>query len=176
MITVKSNIADVAKQFRAYPEKVVKRATSRSINESLTSTRAEFARHMAAEADVPRSVARASTTLKRSTARTLTGELNASGDPIAIRAYGARKTATGVRAKVRGQIWNIDGAFRLKSKGNHWFKRSTEKRMPIYRVTGPPLPLNVTETRLKMLRIYSLRKFAERMSRNVKFYLQRKKV
>lgn len=121
----------------------VNRATSRALNKTATSVRAEAARMMKQKRDIPISEIKRQMAIKRATVRTLTAVVTVSGRPISIRHF-ARHGARGVTVRIEQGSKRT----RLMRHGNKafvnpvWrpgvFVRKGKKRLPI--VAWTPVP------------------------------------
>lgn len=80
--------------------------------------------------------------LRRSTLRTLTATITASGRPLPLIDFNARKGAKGVTAKAWGKRKQYKGTFiaRMPNGKRGVFKRSGKKRLPIKELFGPSIP------------------------------------
>lgn len=121
----------------------VNRATSRALNKTATSVRAEAARMMKKKRDIPVSEIKQQMSIKRATVRKLEAVVVVSGRPISIRHF-ARHGARGVTVRIEQGSKRT----RLSRYGNKafvnpvWrpgvFIRKGKKRLPI--VAWPPVP------------------------------------
>lgn len=131
MINVESNIQDIVRKYKAYPDKVVTTATQRSLNDAAGAVRVEYGNILKRELpELKGAAGRGITRLRRATRRRLAARVSMTGTPIPIKYFGARKTADGLRVTLAGKTVTVRGAFRVKAKSNHWFVRTQAKRTP----------------------------------------------
>lgn len=131
MIQVSSNIEDIVRKYRHYPDRVVTAATQRALNDTGSAVRTEYGTVLKRELPELRgSAGRGVTRLTRATRRRLVARVSMTGAPIPIKYFGARKTSDGLRVTLAGKTVTVRGAFRIKAKSNHWFVRTESKRIP----------------------------------------------
>lgn len=185
-IVISSNVDDVIKQYSNVPRAVVQRAASIGINDAVKQTRTKYVAAMV-KAGTPRSAASKSVTTVLTNASRLFGMLIASGKALSLKYYGARATAKGISANVRGRRVQVPGGFKIASAGNHPFVREDRRRTPnlnnsrnakglgpqrkdprkIRMLMGPPIALSVTQPAIDGLQEFARAKFTERFAYHV---------
>lgn len=194
-IKIQSNLDAIQRKYKDYNKTTVKRSVNKAINDSLKQTRTQYVNSMLNKTTgITKRVIKGSVVLTRSTLRTLLGTIAASDKPISLKYYGARETKSGVSAKIQGKRWNIPGGFKIKKLGGNFYKRTKDKRIPyvtnrrakgtgprkdprpIKLLTGPPVPLSITQAELQKLKKFSRDKLYERIEYHVKTASKKRKL
>lgn len=126
----------------------VSRAASRALNKTATSVRADVAREIQKKRNLRIGVIKKQLKLKRATKNYLLASIEASGEPIAMRHFGANATKKGVTVRITKGTKRIaltkygNKSFIVPGfAGNNIFVRKTKKRLHIVewqRVPGIP--------------------------------------
>lgn len=115
---------------------VIRRALNRTGDMAYT----RVVRVLAEETGAQQKAVRAALRKQRASHSALRYEIVARGGFIPLRDFGARQTRKGVSAAPWGVRRVFPGAFIVKSKGGHVFKRTGKKRLPIEKLWGPSIP------------------------------------
>jgi hypothetical protein len=150
MFAIQIAAPQLARLIRAVGEarKSLPREISAAINATAKKTRLDIGRKIRAEIAVKKEsvenlikVVRQSSPLRLSAQVRLIKGKNADeeGWRIPLRDFGARQTKSGTSYKInkKGGRATVRSAFMVPSMGNHVFKRTTEKRLPIVKLMGP---------------------------------------
>lgn len=180
-IDIRPELADVERMLREMSP-TARRATSRAINRTLTTVRAEAARQVREQRNLPIREIRRQMRIDRATPAALSGSIVVTGRPIPIRHF-ARSSSRGVSAKVtrkgRAVLLRREGrkAFRNPAVGGGLpvLYRVSSKRLPIR--AWPPVPgiprVLVQDRIVAALRALAHTTFRSRIASELRFELSR---
>lgn len=162
-LTIKADLNEARRFVSGIKESQVMPAAVRAINKTLGNVRTEASKNIRAERSLSAKVVRDALVIDKATRGNLSGALVASGRPIPLSAYGARKLKKGVSVLVspaggRKIVTHAGNkAFILDSIGGNVFARETGSRLPIKKLYGPSIP----ETFLKDVIAKAMQRSAE---------------
>lgn len=144
-LDVRLDLKEVQKYLTDVQRKRVPRAASRAINKTLTNVRTEASKQIRQKRALKAGVVRQAMSIVRATVARLAGSLNASGRPIPLREYAARRTKKGVTVKVTPGARKLvthqgNKGFIVDRIGGHVFAREGKQRLPIKKLYGPSIP------------------------------------
>lgn len=144
-LNVKLDIEEVKRFATDVQRNRVPLAASRAINKVLGNVRTEASKQIRQERALSASTVRDALTIKRATKALLIGNVTASGRPIPLKEYQARRTKTGVTVKVspggrKLVVFAGNKGFLVDKIGGHVFARTGKQRLPIKKLYGPSIP------------------------------------
>jgi len=165
-VNVQTNLKEVASKIGRLGEREIRRAASRAINDGMKEATRVAAREAVSQRGLGLKKTAGSKLFSGRRARpaNLYSEATASSKPISLKYYtGVRRHGSKVRWR-DGRGWReVNRAFKAKrgkagrgkaaGMAGHWFRRKDQRRLPIEKLTGPPLDtvfLNRTLTGTKV--------------------------
>ena len=147
--------AEVIREFKTLLPSAARRAEYQAVQRTVRNVRTRITK------EVGRDIALKASTIKQSlNARmptraqsTPTGEIVVSPRAVALKEYKAHQRRKGVSVKVMRKAGRkiIKGAFIVPGLGGHVFQRVGDKRLPIKKLFGPSVRMNVEKRRPETL-------------------------
>jgi hypothetical protein len=143
MFAIEISAPQLARLTRAVGDarKSLPREISAAINATAKKTRLDMGRKIRSEIAVKKEpVEKVIKLVKQSTPSHFSAQVTLQESwRISLRDFGARQTRSGTSYKInkKGGRATVRSAFMVPSMGNHVFKRTTEKRLPIVKLMGP---------------------------------------
>jgi hypothetical protein len=155
-------------------------AMTRALNKTATAVRANVTRQIRKERPgLKAGTIREQLKIERAKRRLPEASVVASGRPIPLRDYGARKTKAGVTVQVgpggrKRVAHNGNRAFVVDRIGGHVFAREGRKRLPIKKLYGPSIPSTfLKEPIVQAMREEAGRTMPKRLREELNFELRR---
>ena len=182
----------VRRELGTLGDRVVPRAANRALNDTAVTARKETVDNLKGRignaAGLSVSGLRKALFLRRSTVRTLMASITASGKPLPLIQFGARRAARGVRAKAWGKSKLYKGAFIAVMPNGHRgvFRRTGVKRRMrkgnyvgqrrevITQMWGPAIPVEFLSDDIQrsLVRVVG-RRWPINFERQVNYYVRR---
>lgn len=141
------NADDVRVRFEAACRRVgagtATRAFSMALNKEGRKAYTAHRRALVQQTSIPRSIVNSAMRFRSSTRSRLSTRIVGSGRHLPLSVFRARQFSYGVRAKIWGRTQVFRSAFMVRRYGNTVFKRVGKARLPIERLWGPAVPVEM---------------------------------
>ena len=172
-ISVMSNIKDVKRKMSKVERSVIPKATSQSLNKTLTRAYTFVIRETAKATGMKQKDLRQLVSKKKASARYQEAMIIIRGKAPNLIRFNARENAVGVSATSWGKRKTYDGAF-IGNSGRTVFARKSKQRLPIKSLYGASPPREVVRQKIdEATAVFGIKQFQKEFARAVNLQLSR---
>ena len=133
---------------RRVGEGLAKEAFARALTHETEKIQTQVRRAIHKQTSIPLSQVRYGTHVRPATPSVLTAIIEANGRHLSLKEFKPRQFSYGTRAKVWNRSQKFPSAF-IVAKNGHVFKRLSSKRLPIEKLWGPSIPVEMLKDQSK---------------------------
>lgn len=122
---------------------MARRVFSMALNKEGRKAYTAHRRALVRQTSIPRSSINAAVKFRQATRATFETRTTGHGRHLPLSLFGARQFSYGVRAKVWGKAQTYKSAFIVNRYAGNVFKRTSKARLPIERLWGPSIPVEM---------------------------------
>lgn len=179
-VDVRADFAMAKRHLHDLAQNRINAATVRALNKAAVNVRTEAVKVVRSVRALPARTVRDAFKIRKASKYKLISTVEATGRPIPLRDYGARRTARGATVKVtkggaRTRVQHKGNtAFIVEKIGGHVFAREGDKRLPIKKLYGPSVPTALTkQATMQALGTVGRRAFTARFTEEIRFEIRR---